>query len=193
MFLTAFVALSLLTVPLFGCRLERLSQVRLRRAPLIFAALAIQIVIVNVMPGGNPGLHQALHLFSYGLAAMFLIANRRVAGMWLLAIGAAANFSAIVANNGIMPASAGALRAAGEAPSTKFLNSAFIAHPRLLFLGDVFAIPKAWPLHNVFSIGDVCIAFGAGIAIHSISGSRLARRRRVIDDEVPVEAVATSA
>lgn len=178
MFLIAVVVLALLTVPLAGGHLGKLAQVQLRGKPLIFAALAVQIVIVNIVPGGNAGLHRVLHLATYAAAAGFLVANRRIAGMGMIAAGALANVIAIAANNGVMPASAAALRTAGEVATTKsFLNSALVAHPRLGFLGDVFAIPKWLPLHNVFSIGDVCIAVGAAIAIHALAESKLAIRR----------------
>ena len=177
-FLLAAVALGVATVPLAGGRLSRLAHVRLRLTPLIFGALAIQIVIVSVAPGGSPLLHRSLHVGSYALAGAFLVANRRIAGFRILALGALLNLVAIVANNGVMPASRRALHAAGELASAHgFANSTLLAHPRLLFLGDVFAIPKSWPLHNVFSIGDVCIAIGAAIAIHALSGSRLVPRR----------------
>jgi hypothetical protein len=177
-FLVAVVALSLITVPLAGGRLSRLSDMRLRWTPVIFAALAIQVAIVSVAPGGDHLLHRFLHLASYGLAGAFLWANRRQPGIRMVAVGTFLNAVAIVANNGVMPASRSALRMAGEVSRTNgFVNSTGVTHPRLLVLGDIFAIPKAWPLHNVFSIGDVCIAVGAAIAIHAVSGSRLARRR----------------
>ncbi len=189
MFLVAVVVLSLVTVPLAGGRLSRLSDIRWRWTPVILAALAIQVVIVSVAPGGDHWWHRLLHLASYGLAAAFLWVNRREAGVLMVAIGALCNAIAIVANNGVMPASAGALRLAGEAPGAHgFENSTWLAHPRLLVFGDIFAIPSSWPLHNVFSIGDVCIALGAAIAIHSVCGSRLARRRRrppAAEAEVP--------
>jgi hypothetical protein len=50
--------------------------------------------------------------------------------------------------------------------------------PRLAFLGDVFAIPRGWPLANVFSVGDVLIAVGVVVAVHGICGSRPPWRRR---------------
>jgi len=178
-FLAVFAALSLITVPLVGGRIERLAHLGLRWKPVIFGALALQVVIITLLPGGNPGLHRVLHLVSYALAAGFLVVNRRIPGMLLIAIGAACNVIAIVANNGIMPASAGALRAAGQMPTTgAFLNSGLLAHPHLLFLGDVFAIPRGVPLNNVFSIGDVCIALGAAVMIHTVSGSKLMAWRR---------------
>ncbi len=178
MFLVAVVALSLITVPLTGGSLSRLSEMRLRWTPVILAALAIQVVIVSLAPGGDHWLHRALHLVSYGLAGAFLWVNRREAGIPMVALGTLLNATAIVANNGVMPASAGALRTAGLASRTGgFANSTDVAHPRLLVLGDIFAIPKSWPLHNVFSIGDVCIAIGAAIAIHAVCGSHVGRRR----------------
>ena len=120
-----------------------------------------------MFPGGSPWLHRVLHVASYALAAVFVVANRRLAGMRMLALGATLNLIAILANNGVMPASRSALRTAGMLTiSTDFLNSAAVAHPRLLFLGDILAVPHTVPFANVYSIGDVCIAIGVAIAIH---------------------------
>jgi hypothetical protein len=173
------VVLSVLTVRPAGGSLSALGRAHLRYAPAIFGALAIQIAIVSVVPGGSPWLHRVLHLGSYALAAVFVVANRRVVGMPVLALGATLNLIAIVANNGVMPASRSALRTAGRlTTSTDFVNSAAVAHPRLLFLGDILAVPRSVPLANVYSIGDVCIAIGVAIAIHGLAGSRLVPRRR---------------
>jgi hypothetical protein len=59
-----------------------------------------------------------------------------------------------------------------------FTNSTVLENPRLLFLGDVLAIPASWPFANVLSIGDVVIALGAAYTIHRVCGSRLAGRPR---------------
>lgn len=177
MFLLAVVILSVVTVRPVGGSLSALGRVRLRYAPAIFGALAIQIAIIGVVPGGSPWLHRVLHIGSYALAAVFVVANRRLAGMRMLALGATLNLIAIVANNGVMPASRSALRTAGRLTvSTDFLNTAAVPHPRLLFLGDILAVPHAVPLANVYSIGDVCIAIGVAIAIHGVAGSRLVPR-----------------
>ncbi len=102
-----------------------------------------------MVPGGSPGLHRVLHIGSYVLAAVFVVANRRLAGMRMLALGATLNLIAILANNGVMPASRSALRTAGMlTSSTDFLNSAAVAHPRLLFLGDILPVPQAVPLRE---------------------------------------------
>jgi Family of unknown function (DUF5317) len=119
---------------------------------------------------------RVFHLVSYLPAAVFLLANRRLRYLWIVGFGGALNVLAIAANGGVMPASAGALGAAGLPPTTElFSNSTFIATPHLGFLGDVFAIPANWPLANVFSIGDVVIAAGFAAVVHAMAGSRLRR------------------
>jgi hypothetical protein len=185
--LLAAVVLSVVTVRPAGGSLGALGRVRLRFAPAIFGALAVQIVIIGVLPGGSPPLHRALYVGSYGLAAVFVVANRHIAGMRLLALGATLNLIAILANNGVMPASRSALRTAGMVTtSNDFLNSAAVAHPRLLVLGDIFPVPHAVPFANVYSIGDICIAIGVAIAIHGLAGSRLVRSSSRVADDGPL-------
>jgi hypothetical protein len=111
-----------------------------------------------------------------GLAFVWI--NREVPGLWLIAVGALSNGVAIVANGGVMPTTTEALRTAGlEVDPQVFANSAALADPRLLFLGDVFAIPSWLPFANVFSIGDVLIAVGVAYTVHAVCGSRLVPRR----------------
>jgi hypothetical protein len=178
MFLVAIVLASALAVPLLGGRLGALAEVRPRLPWLLPAALALQVVALD-LPGVPGWLRPPLHVGSYLVAGAFLVANRRLPGMPLVGIGAAANLLAIAANGGVMPASPSALAAAGLPPDPPgFANSAALADPRLAFLGDVLAIPAGWPLANVFSVGDVLIAAGAAVAVHGLCGSRLPWRRR---------------
>jgi Family of unknown function (DUF5317) len=178
MFLVAIVLASALAVPLLGGRLGALAEVRLRLPWALPAALALQVVALD-LPGVPGWLRPPLHVGSYLVAGAFLVANRRLPGMPLVGIGAAANLLAIAANGGVMPASPSALAAAGLPPDPPgFANSAVLADPRLAFLGDVLAIPAGWPLANVFSVGDVLIAAGAAFAFHCLCGSRLPWRRR---------------
>jgi MFS family permease len=174
MLLIAFTGLAVLTVPLAGGHLTKLADLRFRRFWALAAALVTQVLIISVLPEGSPALHSGAHLASYLLAGYFVLANWRVPGIWLIALGGAANLAAIAANEGIMPASASALAAAGRSVNPgEFTNSGVVADPNLAFLGDIFAIPSSWPLHNVFSIGDLCIALGAVIALHRLCESRL--------------------
>jgi hypothetical protein len=178
MILVAVVLAGALAVPLLGGRLGALAEARLRLAWMLPAALAVQVVALDA-PGVPDRLRPLLHVASYLVAGAFLVANRRLPGMALVGLGAAANLLAIAANGGVMPASPAALAAAGRPlDQPGFANSAAVADPRLAFLGDVFAIPAGWPLANVFSVGDVLIAAGAIVAIHGICGSRPPWRRR---------------
>lgn len=170
-----FLILSLVSVPLFGGDLRRLTDLEVRRMVLLLAALVLQILVIEVVPGAPAWIASAAHLVSYLLAGAFLYVNRRIPALWLIGLGGAANFAAIAANGGRMPASASAFRSAGlrAEDGEGFVNSVVLAHPRLLALGDVFAIPQSWPLSNVFSVGDVCIALGGAVALHRICNSRL--------------------
>ena len=179
--IAAFAA-ALVTVPLAGGSLRRLAQVELRWTSLLFVSLFIQVVIIEIVPADTPGLN-VLHLSSYALAAGFLVCNRRLPGMWLVVAGAAGNVAAIAANGGVMPASQRALEIAGKAGATEhFANSAAVAHARLQFLGDVFAIPQGFPLANVFSVGDVLLVIGGAVMVHSLCGSRWTHKGVRADD-----------
>jgi hypothetical protein len=160
-----------------GGSLAALADVRLRAPWLVGLALGAQVVIVSIVPGSFDGLHAPVHIATYGLLGAFLWCNRRLPGLVFVAAGCAANAAAIIANGGVMPATAGALAAAGM-PAEKtgeFANSAVVESSALSWLGDVFAVPASWPLSNVFSIGDVLVAAGLTIALAMLSGSRLGR------------------
>jgi hypothetical protein len=84
--------------------------------------------------------------------------------MAVIAAGAVCNLAAILANGGFMPADPGALAIAGVDTSGP-TNSIVVADPALRFLTDIFAIPAAIPLANVFSFGDVLIGIGVATVI----------------------------
>src|SRR5919201_6103550 len=100
MLLALVTALILLSVPLTGGRLSRVADVRLRASWALFAALGIQVVILEVLPGGVRGLHAGAHVVSYLLAAYFVVVNLRIPGMVLMGLGGALNAAAIFANGG---------------------------------------------------------------------------------------------
>ena len=173
MVLVAVVVLAALAVPLTGGRLGALAELRLRHVWVIVVALGLQVAALE-LPGLPEGARAALVVASYPVGAVFLVANRRVPGMPLVALGGALNLVAICANGGVMPASPAALAGAGlPVVEPGFQNSTAVADPRLAFLGDVFFVPAGWPLSNVFSVGDVLIALGVAWALLRVSGSRL--------------------
>ena len=176
MFLVAFLVLAFLSVPLTGGKVARLADVRIDHTWSVIAALGLQIMVITVMPDAHPGALAVAHIVSYGFAGYFLWVNRAIPGLVILGAGWAMNALVIVANGGIMPA-AEKLADAGSrgAEATGFLNSQPLAAPKLSFLGDNFSLPQSWPLHNVFSMGDIFIALGAFVALHWICGSLVAR------------------
>jgi hypothetical protein len=167
-----------LSVPVAGGRLSRLADTRIRAIWAVLLAVAIQVGISDVAPGGSHAVHVALNIASYTLDAYFLFANRRIAGVPIVALGAGLNILAISANGGVMPASASALRISGIDPRAGFDNSAHLVHAHLAFLGDVIPVPGPWPIGNVLSVGDLTIFFGALIVLHRACGSRLFPRSR---------------
>ena len=177
MLLFLVVALAAVTVPLAGGRLALLGSLDLRRTWLLVAALAVQVVAISVVPGAPEPLLEAAHLGSYVLAGAFVVANRRLPGVVLMGLGGALNALVIAVNGGTMPADPDALATAGRTVTDEFVNSAPVADARLAFLGDVFAVPRWFPLANVFSVGDVVLAVGALVLLHCACGSRLAPRR----------------
>ncbi len=160
--LTVFVAF--LPV-LLGGRLIRLADVHVRNLPLIMSTLLVQIVIIELLPGPQ-WLLRVIHVGTYVTAGWFIWSNWRIPGAVMMASGAACNGVTIAVNHGVLPANPHAMRVAGLHSSSSFANSAVEQHPKLAFLGDVFAIPASWPLSNVFSVGDVLII--AGVAWTSL-------------------------
>jgi hypothetical protein len=157
---------------LLGGKPARLAAVELRYVGLIVAALAVQILIVQLLTGPET-LLRAAHIATYIAALWFMIANRRIPGLWLVGLGAVLNGVTITLNGGTLPARLGALRSAGiDTRADGFVNTGALAHPHLGFLGDVFAIPAPLPLANVFSIGDILIVLGAGIVAWRVLGTR---------------------
>ena len=173
-------ALTVFVLPLLvGGDVRHLGAVPLRHVGWILAALGVQILIVEIVTGPVAVL-RVVHIATYVVLAAFVLVNRRIPGVLLIGIGAGLNGLAIAVNDGVLPARAGALRAAGYDPDTGgFVNSGTVAHPHLAFLGDVFAVPASLPLANVFSAGDVVIILGIGIASWRILGTRWSRPWRL--------------
>ncbi|WP_380169168.1 DUF5317 family protein [Jannaschia sp. R86511] len=166
MLITVLVLLAVVTVPLTGGTYRGLAATTWRWSWLLPLVLLTQLVLLQTawVPAA---VAPAVHVGSYLLAAGFIVANLRVTGLWLLALGALGNGVAIVANGGTMPASPEALRVAGIQGETGFVNSASTQDARLGWLGDALAVPASWPLANVFSVGDVLIVVGAAWVAHA--------------------------
>ena len=179
MLIGAALLLCILSVPLTGGRLSRLADLDFRRAWLALAAIVVQVLIISIVPGIGKDLSEQIHLASYLLLGAFLVVNRHIPGLLVIAGGGALNFAAIVTNGGVMPADPDALAAAGiPQDATEFANSAPAEGAPLGFLGDVFHTPGWLPIHNVFSVGDLVIVLGAFLLLQRACRTPPSRRPR---------------
>jgi hypothetical protein len=165
-FILYAVPLGLIVGWLLGGRVARLEEVRLRWASLAMGGLLVQLALFSgpvaerIGSAGTP-----IYVGSTAVVLAALLRNLRIPGLALVAVGAVSNLAAILANDGSMPASPGALAALGKSIGSEYSNSVLGTDPALAPLTDVFAMPRWMPMANVFSIGDVLIGLGIAIAI----------------------------
>jgi MFS family permease len=162
-----------------GADLPAASRTRLRATPLVFLALAIQLVIFtrlgNLVPA--PG-HVSLHIASYGALVVFLVLNGRNVGLTVAAAGLISNLVVIVANGGRMPVSAAVWKESGRslhtiAGSGVYHNNTLTgSHSHLAWLGDVFPLPLGKVLGNTVSLGDLLIVVGLAIFVYRAGTTR---------------------
>jgi len=150
---------------LLGGRLDRLAAIRFRWAPLALLGLAVQVALFTEPLASSVGeAGPPIYVASTALVLVAVLRNLDIPGVAIVALGAAANLLAIVANGGFMPADPDALAAIGGiAPG--YSNSSVVADPALEPLTDIFAIPAWVPFANVFSVGDVLIGVGVAMTI----------------------------
>jgi hypothetical protein len=165
MFILYAIPIGLVAGLLLGGRIDRIATVRFRLGPLAIVVLVIQLALFSPLADGlarETG--RAIYVASTALTIVVVVANIRLTGLPLVALGGFANLAAIVANGGAMPADPAALAAIGQGvgPNT---NSVIVAEPQLRPLTDVFATPDWLPMANVFSIGDILIGVGVAVAI----------------------------
>jgi hypothetical protein len=166
MFLLYAVVAGLLLGLAVGGRPAGLAALEFRWAPLAFAGFLAQVALFAEPVSDRVGdLGPALYVASTAAVLVAVLRNVRIAGLAVVAVGAASNLAAIVANGGYMPASPVAAIAAGRTVATTYSNSAIVDGAVLAPLTDVFALPGWLPFSNVFSIGDVIIAVGVAMAI----------------------------
>jgi len=175
MFMGMCALILLAAVPLLGGDLRRMAALHVRLGWVVFAALAVQVVVISLMPDGNHTAQAVAHVLTYVAALAVVVANRRVPGVLLVGAGTFTNGLVIAVNGGTLPASASAQAASGMHKLGKGLeNSAPLSHPHLAWLGDRFVSPGFLPFHNVVSIGDLLILTGALVLVWVVSGVRVA-------------------
>jgi hypothetical protein len=164
---------------LVGGKLDRLADLRLRWAPLAVLGLLVQVALfadpVSVAVGDAA---PAIYVASSAAVLAAVLRDVRVPGMALIAIGAAGNLAAVLANGGYMPADPAALASVVQV-TPGYSNSVVVTDPALRPLTDLYALPAAIPFANVFSVGDVLIGLGVAATI------AFAMRARRVDGARP--------
>lgn len=165
-------------------RLSGVADIDFKWAPLIFGGLLVQIVLFSDAVAARVGiLGPPIYVLSSMAVLVAVLRNVDVPGMAIVALGAASNQLAIVANGGYMPAGADALAAQERAASGLYSNSAAIAEPAFPYLTDIFAMPTWMPFSNIYSVGDVLIGVGVVVAI-VVAMRRAAARPSIVKDSV---------
>jgi MFS family permease len=167
MILGVLTVAGVLVAWLLGANLTGLRLVRLRASWVVFVALGIQIVLFTP---ASRALHLPLsesnaHMVTYAALLAFVVANIRQPGLAIAAAGCALNTIVITANGGRMPVSLTSWTATGKAASDltqhgSYNNVLLASHAHLGWLGDVFALPRAVPLANSLSVGDLLLLVG---------------------------------
>jgi hypothetical protein len=171
MFMGFCALLALAAVPLLGGDLRRLADLRPRGVWLVFAALAVQILVISVLPEDWRTAEVAAHDLTYVAALAVIAVNWRIPGMVIIGLGTFCNGFTIAINGGTLPASAAADATVNfHRHDRGLLNSGVLAHPHLAWLGDRFASPAFLPLRNVMSIGDLLILAGVVVLVLRVTG-----------------------
>lgn len=165
MLLLYAIVAGLLVGSVAGGRIATLASLRIRWMWLAIGGLAFQLALFSPTVAERVGdLGPAFYVGSTLVVFAVLLRNLDLPGLPVVAVGAALNLLAIVANGGYMPSDPGAwqtLSGVAALPTHDFTNSALMGPGTALpWLGDIFVLPRPIPLANVFSIGDVLIAVG---------------------------------
>jgi hypothetical protein len=179
-FFVATIALAFVVVVATKGSFGRLGSLHFRMLWLLFLGLAIQIVleIVDFPNDRIDDVGIGILLLSYVAILGFCVANRKVKGMTLIAIGVALNVLVIALNQG-MPTKDDVRERNGRevhVPIEQTVKHRPEESDDLLgFLGDVITAPGL--PNQQFSVGDIVMALG--IIDLCFEGSRVPRRRGV--------------
>jgi Family of unknown function (DUF5317) len=172
--------LALVIVPLTGGSFRRLARLEFDAPGLLFAGLAIQIVVefTPLVPESRADdVGFALLLASYVLILSFGLLNLRITGMSIIVIGISLNVLVIALNQG-MPYRV----TVGDGRETSAKHRPERPDDVLTVLDDRIVIPG--PLEETVSFGDLILALG--IVNVAYRGSRRVRRSaRVSPAETP--------
>lgn len=169
-FVVLVVALAVVVSLARGGRLRRIADAPLHHGWLLALGVGLQVAVDLAaargwLDSGGWWSYGPL-LLSQLLVVGWVVANRHLPGLVLVAAGLAAN-ALVMAVNGAMPVSADAIAALGIAenvvPEGKhvLLDEA----TRLPWLADIIPLP---PIRSIISVGDVLLAAGLVPLTHAL-------------------------
>jgi hypothetical protein len=178
-FILYAVVIGLLVGLLTGGSAGRLGDLRIAWAPLIALGMAVQLLLFSSPVGDALGpAAPVAYAVSNAVVLVAVARNLAIPGMVLVLLGGVSNLVAIVANGGYMPVSQDALVAVGRGAREGYSNNVQGGNVVLAPLTDLFAMPAWMPMANIFSVGDVLIGVGVGIAIVAAMHGRGPLRER---------------
>ncbi|MBI5303791.1 MAG: DUF5317 domain-containing protein [Chloroflexi bacterium] len=121
-----------------------------------------------------------LFVLSQCLLVVFFVANRSTPALWLLAVGFLLNLLPMIFNGGYMPITPEAMSKLNPAVAVEHWQSGLVrpgskdivlpaSDAPFWFLGDVFVLSRPFPLPTAFSIGDLVLLVGFGVALYQFS------------------------
>jgi hypothetical protein len=152
----------------------------------VVALLAVTLQLLAIFfPFGSSDLpRRILFIASYLALFVFVAANLRRPGLFILGAGLALNFLAIVTNGGLMPTTAEAFTRTGELPANARLGH-WLPHSKdvllersnvhLYVLADRLTI-GGQHIVRVFSVGDSFVAAGLLVTVAELMSPRISRR-----------------
>jgi Family of unknown function (DUF5317) len=166
MFILYSLLIGLAVGSALGGRASGLTELAFRWRWAVLAGIVTQVLLFSTALNGAVGtLGPVIYVGSTALVLAAILANWRITGMPVIALGAVSNLTAIIANRGYMPADPGAMASLGQTITDAYSNSAIVIDPALRPLTDIFALPAWLPFANVYSIGDVLIGIGVVIVV----------------------------
>jgi hypothetical protein len=161
-----------------GGSLSSLAATKVKWLWLIYAGVLLQVAGALTL-SGDTGL--VIVLVSNAVIAAFLLANLRLPGMALAAVGLVLNVL-VIATNGAMPVSTEVIEATGGSDTEEIgglKHERLTDDTRFAFLGDVIAVPG---LREVLSLGDVLLALGIAYFVYARTTAEARRGRHSLAD-----------
>jgi hypothetical protein len=169
-----------------GGSLRSIAATDIRHPSILAAAVGVQLALEVLHPThGTAGhLASALLVVSYVFLLLFCVANLRLRGLAVVAVGIALNGAVITVDRG-MP-----IRAPKGAVETTTKHHPERPSDRLTALGDIILVPA---LRQALSFGDLIILVGFVDVLFHCSRNPATRRRATTAPAAPPGKVPTAA